>query len=72
MKPGNYVSWWRGENNANDNIGTNHCTLVNGATSAAGKVGQTFSFDGVNDFVEMTASSLGDFGATPFIIDFWK
>ncbi len=49
--PPDLVSWWPGDGNANDIVGTNHGTL-NGATFAAGKVGQAFSFDGSNDFVD--------------------
>ena len=45
------VSWWRAEGNAHDARGTNHGTLENGATFAPGKVGQAFSFDGMDDAV---------------------
>ncbi|MBI5100222.1 MAG: laminin G domain-containing protein [Nitrospirae bacterium] len=69
--PSGMVSWWGGDNNALDMIGTNNGTLVNGATYAAGNVGQAFSFDGTNDYVEMTGSSVGDFGSAPFTVDFW-
>ena len=51
--PANMVSWWPGDENANDIQGNNNGTLQNGATFAAGKVGQAFSFDGVDDFVEV-------------------
>jgi CSLREA domain-containing protein len=54
--PVNLVSWWAGDGNANDIQGTNHGTLQNGATFAAGKVEQAFTLDGVNDFVQMTDS----------------
>ena len=47
------MSWWDGDGNANDIVYGNHGALQNGATFAAGKVGQAFSFDGVNDFVEV-------------------
>jgi autotransporter-associated beta strand protein len=44
------VSLWAGEGNANDSVGTFNGTLVNGATaSSTARVGQGFSFDGVND-----------------------
>jgi hypothetical protein len=49
--PANMVSWWPGDGNANDIQGGNNGTPVNGATFAPGKVGQSFSFDGVDDFV---------------------
>lgn len=49
--PSGLVSWWSGEDNANDIQNNNHGTLQNGATFATGKIGQAFSFDGVDDFV---------------------
>ncbi len=49
--PADMVSWWKAENNGDDSVGTNHGTLQNGANFAAGKVGQAFSFDGVDDYV---------------------
>jgi len=51
--PANRVSWWRGEGNAADSIGTNVGTLAGGAGFDAGQVGQAFRFDGVNDRVEI-------------------
>jgi outer membrane protein OmpA-like peptidoglycan-associated protein len=50
------VSQWSGEGNANDSVDGNHGTLMNGATFAPGKVGQAFSFDGVNDYVSIPDS----------------
>ncbi len=49
----NLVSWFRGENNAADAQNTNSGILQNGANFAAGKVGQSLSFDGVDDFVQL-------------------
>ena len=43
--PPQMVSWWRAENSAFDQVGTNHGTLLNGATFAAKLVGQAFSFN---------------------------
>jgi hypothetical protein len=54
--PSGLVAWWPGEGNANDIIGINHGTLVNGATFAPGMVDQGFSFDGVNDYVRVPDS----------------
>ncbi|HMT07568.1 MAG TPA: hypothetical protein PKA82_06155 [Pyrinomonadaceae bacterium] len=51
--PANNVAWYRGNNNPLD-FGSNppmHASMENGATFALGKVGNGFSFDGVNDFV---------------------
>ena len=51
--PSGLVAWWRAEGNALDRVGTNHGTLRSGTTFATGKVGQAFSFDGVNDYIEV-------------------
>ena len=51
--PPGLVAWLRAENDAQDAAGTNHGTLSNGTTFATGKVGQAFSFDGVNDSVDI-------------------
>ncbi len=47
--PDGLVSWWTADNTAADLKGLNNAILYNGATFAAGEVGQTFSFDGVDD-----------------------
>jgi hypothetical protein len=54
--PSGLIAWWRGENNAQDSTGGNHGTLKNGAGYAAGKVGDAFSLDGVDDHVEVPDS----------------
>jgi len=46
--PAGLVGWWRGEGNAQDEVGTHHGTLQGGTTFGAGKAGQAFSFDGVS------------------------
>ena len=53
--PMNLVSWWPGDGNAMDIQGNIGGTLRNGATFAAGEVGQAFSFNGSNQDV-----SIGD------------
>jgi hypothetical protein len=42
---------WYAEGNATDFLNIDNGTLVGGASFAAGRVGQGFSFDGVNDYV---------------------
>ena len=39
------IGWWRGDGNALDSMGTNHGSLINGATFAPGLIGQAFSFN---------------------------
>lgn len=66
------VGYWPGEGNANDASGNaNNGTLQNGATFGAGKIGQAFSLDGSNDFVQVPDSALWAFGSADFTIDLW-
>ena len=51
--PPDAVGWWPAEDSAQDILGTNTGSLVNGTGFAAGKVGQAFNFDGVNDYVDI-------------------
>ncbi|HKW30378.1 MAG TPA: LamG-like jellyroll fold domain-containing protein, partial [Verrucomicrobiae bacterium] len=54
--PSGLVSWWPGEGNADDVVGTNNGTLVAGVTFADGKVGQAFHLDGTNQYVQIADS----------------
>lgn len=67
--PSGMTAWWAGDGNANDIQGSNNGTLMNGATIATGEVGQAFSFDGVNDFVDVPTSS--GLPISTWTIDFW-
>jgi hypothetical protein len=58
--PSGMVSWWPGEGDASDVIGANDGALSNGATFASGKVGQAFSFDGVDDELGSGATGIED------------
>jgi len=53
--PAGMVAWWPAEGNGNDVMGPIYTpgALVNGLAFAPGKVGQAFSFDGVDDYVEV-------------------
>ncbi len=51
--PSNMVSWWPGDGNAHDIQDSNNGVLQGGATFAPGKVGQAFSFDGIDDFIDV-------------------
>ena len=51
------VSWWPGDGTAMDIADGDHGTMQNGAAFAAGKVGQAFSLDGLNDIVHVANSS---------------
>lgn len=45
------ISWWSGDGNANDSASANHGLEINGANYALGGVGETFSFDGIDDYL---------------------
>jgi len=55
--PAGVISWWPAGGNALDAIYTNNGVLSNGVTYVSGKVGQTFSFNGVNQVVQVANSS---------------
>ena len=65
------VSQWAAEGNANDSADGNNGTLQNGATFAAGQVGQAFSFDGLNDFVQVADNPNLDPGTGSFSVEAW-
>lgn len=69
--PSSMVAWWDAEGDASDIIGTNHGTLQNGTTFAAGKVGQAFSFDGADDYVTVPDSPQFNIGAGDFSLSLW-
>ena len=51
--PTGLVSWYRAEGTANDALGNHNGTLVNGVSFGAGRVGQAFTFDGIDDTIEL-------------------
>src|SRR5208283_5041091 len=56
-KPPGIVSWWPGDGNTDDIIGTNNGALSpSGASYASGKVGLAFRFDGTNGYVQVPDS----------------
>lgn len=57
--PSGMIAWLPGDGTTTDLTGNHNGTLQNGATYAAGKVGQAFSFDGVDDFVDLGAWNAG-------------
>jgi hypothetical protein len=68
--PTNLVAWWPGDGNANDIIGSHNGSLQNGATFAAAKVGQGFSFDGVSAYVNIPDSP-DLYPSGSFTVDAW-
>ena len=70
VQPGSgLVSWWRGEGNTLDYMGNNPGTPENGVGAGQGEVGEAFSFNGYNQWVEIPyAANL----ATPsFTLEGW-
>lgn len=64
------LAYYTADNTPNDALGTYNGTLVNGATYSTGKINNGFSFDGVDDSVDM--GNVLDFdGSTPFSFNFW-
>lgn len=55
--PSGIVSWYSADYNANDTFGTNHGAISGGPAFASGKVGQAFSFNGINQFVTVPDSA---------------
>ena len=70
--PSNMVSWWDADDVAGataiDIQSGKDGTMMNGAAIVPGKVGEAFSFDGINDYV--VANSRLD-TAEGYTIDFW-
>lgn len=64
------VLYLAAENNALDQTGNGHNgTLINGTGFAAGIAGQGFSFDGVDDYIEIAGSP--DLEPTTFTVSLW-
>jgi len=71
LPPTGLVGWWPGDGNTNDiQLGSNG-TLMNGATFAPGLVGQAFSFDGVNAFVDVPDTPALHAITTAVTVDAW-
>ena len=68
--PTDAIGWWRAEDSADDEIDGFDGTM-NGGGYVDGKVGRAFSFDGVNDFVELPDSEVWDFGMESFSVAAW-
>lgn len=65
------ASWWSGDNNANDLVGTNNGTLMGGSSYALGEVGQAFLFDGSSGYVSIPDSQSLDTFVTNITIELW-
>jgi hypothetical protein len=68
--PPGLVGWWRGEGNCLDQAGGNNGVLQNGASFATGEIGQAFTFDGANAYVNIPRAPILDVG-NQVTIDLW-
>jgi hypothetical protein len=69
--PSDMIAWWQAENNGIDVIGGNNGTLLGGATFTSGKVGQTFSFNGVGGCVSIPDSPALDALTNSITVEAW-
>ena len=68
--PANMVSWWPGDGNANDIVGTNNGTAQNGVTFPAGEVGQAFGLS-ASSSQYVTVPDSPSLRVTQFTLDGW-
>ena len=68
--PAGLVAWWPADGNADDIAGGNDGVAQNGANFVPGQVEGSFSFDGIDDRIEVPDSTLWTFGSD-FTIDLW-
>lgn len=70
--PSEITAWWRFNGDVSDLIGGNHGTLLNGASIAAGLVGQAFKGDGIDDFALVPHSNSLNIGhGQDFTVGAW-
>src|ERR1051326_8627096 len=70
--PPNMTLWLPGDGDAKDLVDSNHGTLQNGAlANGAGKVGQAFSLDGIDDYVSVANAPELNVGTGDFSMDAW-
>jgi hypothetical protein len=55
--PSGLVAWWKGDGGARDVYGLFPGATVGGAGFSAGRVGQAFNFDGVNDYLQVGSTT---------------
>lgn len=69
--PADILGWWPGEGSVGDLAGGFNAELENGADYAAGKIGQAFALDGVDDFVAVPSRPMLNFSTGDFTVDLW-
>jgi len=72
MPASGLISWWPGESNTMDVIGTNSGVYQNGTNFAPGEVGNGFVLDGVSARVRVPAAASLNLGTQPgFTLEAW-
>jgi Concanavalin A-like lectin/glucanases superfamily/Immunoglobulin domain/Cohesin domain len=69
-QPPGIANWWAGDGDASDFVNNNNGILMNGASFATGKVGQCFSFNGINQYVRLSNSPAFYYNGS-FTIEAW-
>ena len=70
--PPDLVAWWPGNGNASDIVAGHDGTPRNGASFAAGEVGQAFLLDGVSQSVEVPSAPAVSFApSSPMSVALW-
>src|SRR5436190_17994618 len=67
--PSGLVSWWPGEGNGNDIVGSNSATA--NVSFSPGEVGQAFNFSGTGAVVAAASGSLDVGAGSGFSIECW-
>ncbi len=70
----NLISWWKGENNAQDNSISGYHGTVQNVAYESGVVGKAFKFSGVNSFIDLgdkTGTLLADPTGQSLSVNFW-
>lgn len=70
LPPSNMIAWWPGDGHTHDVQGGHNGKLVN-ATYGTGMVGEAFSFNGSDAFVQVPNSRVWGFGTEDLTIDLW-
>jgi hypothetical protein len=68
--PSGVVAWWPAEGNAKDIVGNYDGLIVGGTTFGAGKDGQAFSFNGINNAVTNAVPGLTNI-LNSYTMEFW-
>lgn len=69
--PPGLISWWPGQGNTLDIVGTNNGLFVNGANYGNGIVGEGFAFYGGASYVQLPENIFPPPNAEPFSIELW-